>query len=257
MFGFGRVECPLDDETRAWVESGVMLLSSRLDAERLKRPVIEPTREFFPFDLDGTPEAATRMFHHVCKIMDIDPARTRLVFEEADAPLTNGSLDYDWASDGAAGTYRQDSKGRHLVMVRDDLLDDSLRFVAVAAHELAHAVMHDSRMLEAEDDVDVESEEELTDMLTVLYGMGIFTANASLHERQYDANIGMSGWGWSRTGYLDFPLWAHVHAVFAYLREERDPPWARHLRLDIRALFKRSLKFLWREGLADSPAQDP
>jgi len=251
MFGFGRVECPLDDDTRTWVEWGMLLLAEHVGEERLLKPVIEPTRENFPFELDGTQQSAERMFEHVCGLMDVDPARTRLVFEEADAPLTSGSHEYDWSSDGAAGTYHQDGEGRHVVMIREDLMADSMAFVAVAAHELAHAVMHDMQMLKDEPDIDSGGEEMLTDMLTIIYGMGIFNANASLRERQYEADIGMSGWGYSRTGYLDFPMWGHAHATFAYLRQESNPAWAKHLRLDVRTLFKQSLKFLQREGLVE------
>jgi hypothetical protein len=249
MFGFGRIECPLDDEMRSWVEFCMNFLAVKVGPERLSRPVVEPTREFFPFDLDGTNDTALRMFHHICGLMDVDPARTCLEFENADKPFTEGNLEYRWSADDPAGTWRRDDQGRHVIMIRDDLLDDSAAFVATAAHELAHAVMHETEMLVGHEEDFANSEEELTDMLTVLYGLGIFTANSSLRESQSDAGIGMSEWGYSRSGYLDFPLWGHVHAVYAFLRDETDPAWARHLRLDIRTLFKRSLKYIHRNGI--------
>jgi hypothetical protein len=246
MFGFmrrGDVECPVEPYFRDWILGRLGWLAEHLGDERLMEgAVVTPTGEHFPFGLDGTEETGRRMFEHVCGLMDVDPASLQLRFEDSAKPLTTGSLEYDWSSDGAAGTYEDHET--QIITIASDALSDPMEFVATAAHELGHVILLGGGHLSG----DEEDGEPLTDLLTVYYGMGIFGANASLSERQYEGAIGMSGWGYSRKGYLDFPMWGFAHAGYAFARGEANPPWAKRLRPDIRALFKQGLRYLEQTG---------
>ena len=53
-------------------------------------------------------------------------------------------------------------------------------------------------------DDEAEDHEPLTDLLTVLFGMGVFTANAVIREHHWDAGP-VSGWSINRRGYLGMP----------------------------------------------------
>lgn len=243
MFGFGAAECPVEDDIREWMEWRFAWLARTFGDEcMLTGPVITPTDEFFPCGLDGGEEAARRMFALVCKYMEVDPATVNLEFYDAEEPVGHGHIEIDWSGSGAAGTYQQHGKN---VAICRDALNDPLSFVATAAHELGHELLLGADKLDA----DVEDHEPLTDLLTVFRGLGIFGANASLNERQYEGAIGWAGWSYSRTGYLDFPMWGYAHAILAFAREEAKPEWARQLRPDVRALFKQGLKYLQRHGL--------
>jgi hypothetical protein len=243
MFGFGEVECPVEPDLRDWMEGRFAWLVVNFGEEPLlRRPVITPTDDFFPFGLDGSEDAARRMFALVCKYMDVDPTTVSLEFYDTDEPVGRGHIEIDWSGSGAAGTYQAQGK---TIAIRRDALNDPLSFIATSAHELGHEILLNCGF----EDADEEDHEPLTDLFTVYRGLGIFGANASLNERQYEGAIGMSGWGYSRTGYLDFPMWGYAHALLAYARDEAKPPWARHLRLDVHTLCKQGLKYLHKHGL--------
>lgn len=242
LFGFGKVECPVDPDSREWIEANMKWFAEEFGDSRLKAPVILPVDEFFPFGLDGTEVQAHRMFAHICGFMEVNPDDVHLEFAEHDEPLTTGTLEYNWSSDAPAGTY-EDNVYTKITISRAHL-GNALGFVATAAHELGHFLLLGQDRLDA----DEPDNEPLTDLLTVYFGLGIFGANASLVERQYEGAIGMAGWGYSRTGYLDFPMWGYSHAVFAHARGEDKPPWAAYLRPDVRALFKRGMKYIQQGG---------
>jgi tetratricopeptide (TPR) repeat protein len=85
--------------------------------------------------------------------------------------------------------------------------------------------------------------EPLTDLATVYFGMGIFVANASLRDRNYHVG-NWEVWSVSRQGYLTAPILAYALALFAWLRQEAQPDWARYLRLDVRSPFWKALSYL-------------
>jgi hypothetical protein len=246
MFDFLRrreVDCPVEPWMRDWILGRLAWLAKQLGEDRLLNGrVITPTDEHFPFGLDGSEERGRRMFEHLCGLMGVDPAPLQLRFEDSAKPLTTGTLEYDWSSDGAAGTYEDEES--QVITIASGALSDPMEFAATAAHELGHVILLGGGHLSGEE----EGGEPLTDLLTVYYGMGIFGANASLNERQYNGAIGMSGWSYSRKGYLDFPTWGFALAGYAFARGETNPPWAKHLRPDIRALFKQGLRYLEQTG---------
>jgi hypothetical protein len=107
------------------------------------------------------------------------------------------------------------------------------------AHELAHVhLLGDGRITHDEQD-----HEPLTDLTTVFLGLGIFTANSVVHESRWSAD-GWSGWRIGRQGYLSEPMYGYAFALFAWARGETKPPWQNHLRLNVRSVFKDSLRYL-------------
>jgi tetratricopeptide (TPR) repeat protein len=85
----------------------------------------------------------------------------------------------------------------------------------------------------------------LTDLLTVFFGLGIFTANSVIREANWRVGR-FSGWNLSRQGYLGLAEYAYALALYAAARGERKPDWLRHLRPDLLALFKTEGKDLAR-----------
>ncbi len=88
--------------------------------------------------------------------------------------------------------------------------------VATLAHELGHIhLLGHGRISD-----DVEDHEPLTDLLTVFFGMGIFTANAVMYEQYWENGV-LSGWSMGRRGYLGMPVYGYALARFARLRRGR------------------------------------
>jgi hypothetical protein len=115
--------------------------------------------------------------------------------------------------------------------------------VGTMAHELGHVHLLGHRRIGD----DVEDHEPLTDLLTVFFGLGVFTANSVIREK-YWVEGQTSGWRMSRQGYLAMPMYGYAFARFARSRGEDGSAWTRELRLDVRSAFKKALRFLEQEG---------
>jgi hypothetical protein len=236
MFGWLRAnsECPVDPETRAWIDRRWVWLESQFGAERSRKArLILPRREFFPDRFDGQPEDARTMLDRVAGYMGLDPAGVELCFYQERKPAIFG----EWTH-GTAGLY-QDEKGAFRVWIEAANLSDPLALVGTIAHELGHVhLLGHGRITDSEED-----HEPLTDLLTVFLGLGIFTANSVIREKNWLTG-NMEGWSVSRRGYLGMPEFGYAFALFARARGEDGKPWSRELRLDVRSAFNQAMRFL-------------
>ncbi len=93
--------------------------------------------------------------------------------------------------------------------------------VATLAHELAH-----ERLLgEGRIDPDRADGEPLTDLTTVFFGFGIFSANAA-----FEFSSSSRGWSTSALGYLTERMYGYALAYWSTLRGERlAGPWTQYL----------------------------
>lgn len=118
-------------------------------------------------------------------------------------------------------------------------LDDPVALVGTMAHELGHVhLLGHGRVSE-----DAEDHEPLTDLLTVFFGMGVFTANSVIRENYWSAGQ-VSGWSMGRRGYLGMHQYGYAFARFARARSEDGSDWSRELRLDVRTAFRDAMRFL-------------
>ncbi len=242
MFGWFRSkpECPVDPAMREWIDTCWEWLEDQFGLERLRNArVVLPRPEFFPDPFHGTEEGARRMLDRVCKYMDIDLATVELSLYEDRNPVHEG----EWRQ-GTAGLYHPEG-GKFRIWVEVANLDDPLALVGTIAHELGHVHLlgHGRISQEAED------HEPLTDLLTVYFGMGVFTANSVIREHYWHAGQ-VSGWDIGRRGYLGMPDYGYAFARFARARSEDGSAWARELRLDVRSAFRQAMRFL--EEASDS-----
>ena len=115
--------------------------------------------------------------------------------------------------------------------------------VATIAHELGHAI------LVGEDRLDPENSdhEPMTDLLTVVYGLGVFNANTTIIFEQF-TNQQYQGWRVGGGGYLTEEAFGYALALFAYARGESKPDWASYLNINVRSYFKSGLKYLEKTG---------
>ena len=248
---FGSIKCPVDDEEKLWIEEAILWLVEQFGSKALcEAEVILPSEEYFPDKYIGTMISAEKVVWRVCEYMGVDPSEIRVqIYEERQGtPLENSSL-YDGKvrqRQGTAGTYRPAGKRRGkrqgIVALEASKLKDPPSVVATAAHEIGHHLL-DGRPLPR----DALRREYLTDLVPIFLGLGILTANVAFqfsqwqHQRRY-------GWEASRQGYLSEEMYGYALACFAWMRGEEKPAWAHHLTLNVRTLFKKSLKYLNKTG---------
>lgn len=233
--------CPVRPEEQRWIDESMDWLVHAFGEDVLRAPVVLPTDEFFPGRYSGDYDDVHGVLARVAAHMRVDPARVRLVFDPTDeehAALLGSLPAYARASTTAAGHYvRRDGVG--VITVQQEQAADPMALVATLAHELGH-----ERLIgEGRHDPARQDHEPLTDLLTVVFGLGIFAANSAFEYRS-DAR----GWRATRLGYLTEPMFGYALGRYAWLRGEGRPAWVRHLDTNPRAYHKRALRYLARRA---------
>lgn len=225
-------------------------LVERLGRDRLRNiEVLTPSDKHFPESYSGSEEEVGQVFGRVCNQMGVSPESVDLVVFDGARPLPDV---YD-GCDTPKSLYEQHSTElqSHKVWIERTQTQDLLRLVATAAHELARrVVLRDGLLTDSDADFDFVS-----DLLPVVRGLGVFAANTTLLERSVHIMAGT----WrsvSKAGYLPSRMFGYALAVFAWLREESRPVWARYLHADPRSALKSGLRYLRKTNdcLCRSPA---
>ena len=190
-----------------------------------------PNEDYFPAAFNGSEPTSTILLDQVCEYIDVDPASVDLLFYSERQRLTRFT-EIVRPDRGAAGLYSKQN-GRTTIWLEVSHLADPITIVATFAHELCHAHLLGGGRISSEE----ADHEPLTDLATIYFGMGIFTANASLRQDKTTRAGNSESWSISRQGYLtNFGL--RIGAV-RLVSSERGPDWAGHLRLDVRSPFWR------------------
>jgi hypothetical protein len=229
-----KVKCPVDPETREWIESRMAWLKAQFGPSELgTRPLVLPIAEFFPDSYDGSEPTVRTLFERVCGYMGVRPDQVDVSLYSEDVPIQEGDL-----VPGTGGLY-EEGDGRFRIWLNTSNLDDPGALVATMAHEIGHVLLLGHRRISP----DEPDHEPLTDLLTVFLGLGVITANSVVHENSW-FDGGMTGWTIGRRGYLTMPMYGYALAVFARDRSEDRPAWARLLRPDVRHAFDQGQRYL-------------
>jgi hypothetical protein len=224
---------PVEDRERQWIEKMLAWCVERFGREALEAEVLTPTPSFFPGSYRGTPDDVLGVVDLVRAHLRIDPAEITMLLYEGRAPAQPG-VTGSRGRQTVAGHYSvRDGVG--VIAVGMDNAADPRRVVAVAAHELCHhKLLYRGLASTAERD-----HEALTDLATVFFGLGVFTANAAFTFSQ-----GSGGWRRQQLGYINQPMFGYALARVARLRGERDPAWARYLDTNPRGYLKQATRYL-------------
>ena len=207
-------------------------LCEQLGADRmLKARVITPSDEFFPEPYRNDEASARLCFDKMCSYLEIPSGK--FSFEVVPDDLIPGS----------AGCYVKRSSSsdeRSLIAVAQSQLVDPMALMATFAHEIGHELLLGGGLLEEED----EDHEQVTDLLTVFVGAGVFNANVSFREsnRHVDRALSVQTFKWQ--GYLGLETFGYALSLFAYLRGERSPRWSKYLSSGPYGTFRRGVRYL-------------
>ena len=219
-------ECPVDDDKRIWIEQSMQFLLNLFGTENAQnRTILTPTGKHFPVLYDGSEKSAFDTLRIIANQMEVPAEKIKLDFyDEKLMHITEGNpggLYWGKIEDGSF----------EISLVRK-LLDEPEEMVATLAHEIAHIKLLGEGRME-------ENDEPLTDLTTIFFGLGIFSANAAfktISDSKY--------YGWSTSGYLTQMEWGYALAFFSLIRSEEQPDWANHLCTNVKADFKQSLNFI-------------
>ena len=173
-----------------------------------------------------------RVLDWLCGAMGVKPQRLTLEICADTAPEHRTGM-----PTGAVGLY-ECGEQQAVIRVRESQVADPQRLAATLAHELAHELLLGGGLLTT----NVPDHEDLTDLLPVFLGTGVFAANSTLHEQYRDSGT-WSSWQIGKQGYLPARVFGYAFALFAFVRGEDQPPWAQHLRLDAADTLWKGLRY--------------
>jgi hypothetical protein len=218
--------CPVHQQTRIWLENSFLALLRIFGEQQAQyRKVLTAERSDFPVRFDGSERAAFETLKIVATQMEIPADKIVLDFyDENLRRITEGTPSGLYWGKGESDKFE--------ISVARTVLDDPEAMIAVLAHELAHV------KLLGEQNV-TENDELITDLTTIIFGLGVFNANAAFRTFN-DAKH----YGWSQMGYLSQMEWGYGLALFAYIRQELEPEWADYLCTNVKGDFFKGLQFI-------------
>jgi hypothetical protein len=232
-------KCPVEDEEKEWLENSAAWLLKEFDIQIDDVTVVLPTPEFFPDTYRGEEEDVKTLLGRVSSYMGVNADRLSLdLFSDEQKELRNHLPSFEASHRSAAGLY---SEGDDTIKISlsTNHLSDPMTMVAVIAHELGHVLLLADNKIAR----DRKDHEHLTDLLTVFFGLGIFTANSAFRFTQWSGGF-KQGWQARRLGYLTEPMFGYALALFASMRRESQPSWSQHLEGNVKHHFKSGLSYL-------------
>jgi len=256
IFDWFGPSCPVEAEERAWLDERLAWLVEQFGIERIQgAEQVLPSPAFFPDPYDRTPDAALKMFERVKDYMGLGDQKIRVGFyvEEDEHPdVARRMPGVLYSSQGTAGLFHgfRGKVGEDLqIAIEAKQLAKPLSLVATIAHELAHVHLVGFGRLKG----DEEDHEPVTDLLTILLGLGVFTANSLIQETNWQSGQ-WTGWSVGRLGYVSQLQAGYALGVFAWLRGEERPEWLGEVCSDVRAPLKATLKLLAKGDVAPALA---
>ena len=237
-----RKDCPVTEHNRLWLEEAFLTLLDFFGKENtINRKVLIPHYADFPVAYNGTPGSAYETMKIIATQMEVPAENIELhLYDEGVGSISSGSsfgdsifLKGDDTDKGSAGLYwGQTEHGRYEIWLNRDKLAEPENLVATLAHEIAHI------KLLGENRID-DNDEHLTDLTTMIFGLGVFNANAA-----FQTFTTIESYGWRSQGYLSQPQWGYALALFAHLRAETSSAWITHLTPNIKADFLQAQHFI-------------
>ena len=236
---------PIDAELRVWADRSFVRLGQLLGADRmLKGEVILPTPEHFPDPYDQSEESLKHMVGRVAAAMQVDARSFDVELFQSDYEVSRKLVPFfHGGSPDASGFYFHAPEERQKIAVNAAEMKDPIALVATIAHEIGHIILLRPGLVQR----DEQDMEPLTDLLTIFFGFGIFTANSAFRFKQFTNNYSQ-GWSTKRLGYLPEPMLGYALARFAFERDEKKPEWASYVADNIKPYMKPSLAWLVKNG---------
>lgn len=227
---------PLNEERRQSIDDAFLYVLELFGKDIIHKPILTRDAPIFPIEINEVSEIIP-LAHEIAKVMDIDPKSLDIGFFQGAQAVDISAVDPDNRETSAAGLYYgKNSEGKYEVNFADNIHVDVGRIIATIAHEFSHIkLLGEGRMQ--------ENSEELTDMLPLFYGFGLFNSDTVLTFTRESQGT-QSSWQSNTLGYLSFADWGYLFALYMYVRNEKEPEWFHHLNKTVSKDCKLALDFI-------------
>lgn len=239
--GWFSPKCPVDSESKAWLDEAFGWLVEEFGIDALREiTVVLPTSDFFPDGFENSDSGIGDLFDVICEYMAVDPDLIDLkLYENFDESSIHPFAANDSKAGHELGVYQRGVDGKCTVSLDRTQGNRFEQLVATIAHELGYVILiGEDRLDESYEDMEL-----MTDLVPVFYGLGVFSANSSIVFEQW-TNAQYQGWQASSAGYLTEEAFGYALGLFAYLRGEEKPEWAKYLATNPKSYFKSSINYL-------------
>ena len=234
MSWWSKPHCPVDADSKKWIEQRFGWLTNEFGIERLRsHETVIPTAEYLPLEFLCTEDGIGDLMSRVAGFMDFDPELLRVNFYQDDNPKYEGTI-----NSGTAGLHSE-TNGKFDIWLEAAVLNDPVAVIGTLAHEISRVLLLGQQRVTA----DEGDHEPLADLLSVYLGVGIFPANCVVHESHWREGH-WSGWSISRRGYLSMDMYGYALALYSLARYTPRPNWASYLRLDVRGALTRGIRYI-------------
>lgn len=227
---------PLNEERRQSIDDAFLYILELFGNDIIKKPMLTRDHPIFPIEINDKSEIIP-LAHNIAKVMDIDPKTLDIGFFEGTKPVDASAIDPENNDYSAAGLYYgKNTDGKYEVDFADNIHEDIGRIIATIVHEFSHIKLLGEGRME-------ENSEELTDMLPLFYGFGLFNSDKVLTFTR-ESHGTQSSWQSNTLGYLSFADWGYLFALYIYKRNEIEPEWFDHLNKTVSKDCKLALDFI-------------
>jgi hypothetical protein len=241
---FSKPKPTVTPEDQSWIEAAFIWFEEQYSREYLQSiKIIEPTKEYFNYNFNGSKKDAEFVVDKVCEYMLIKDADISLYFF-SDAPIqfSDEGITITQSEEGtginnnyALGKYSEKGINSFEIGIELSLLKNPISLIATVAHELSHLILLGEGRID-------QNDEELTDLNCIALGFGIFISNSIFNFQQWHGTS-HQGWSANRQGYIPEQVAAYAMALFQnYQKNEVD--WDKYLNKSVRKMYLKNIKYL-------------
>lgn len=227
---------PLNEERRQSIDDAFLYVLELFGKDIINKPMLTRDNPIFPVEISA-PADIIPLANKIAKVMDIDPKNLEIGFFQGAKPVDVSVVNPESRDNSAAGLYYGKNRyGKYEVDFADTIHTDVERAIATIAHEFSHIkLLGEGRM--------DENSEELTDMLPLFYGFGLFSSDKVLTFTRESSGT-QTSWESNTLGYLSFADWGYLFALYMYVRDEKEPFWFDQLNKTVSKDCKLALEFI-------------
>ena len=238
IFGNKKNDCPIDEEMRQWIEYAMQWLMLEFGEEFFHKTHVYSNMKELLNSFEKETATLNELGDMIIYLMFLEDEE--ILFTVYDEGVEQIETE---AGDVALGTFEEETttgglyvgknkEGKYEIGIERKILQDPIHLISTLAHELSHVWLLGKKEMRYND-------EYLTDMLPIIFGLGVFGANSAFA-------FGQSSYGWSSKtrGYFNQMEWGYALAVYVWLRDDKKPEWINSLPRNIQSDYKKSLLFM-------------
>ena len=235
-----------DLENRKWIEENILQLIEEFDENLFIRPSpIVIQKNLNPLLKAGMEVFLNSIAKEMAVLAKINVSDIKVeVYKELKNSDVLRSLNLEYSDESSSGTagkfYAIDNNKIAHIAIEETQLRDHISLSGTLSHELSHIFIELNKQKGFE--IKKEEEEQITDLIAVLLGFGIFMSNSSERFVQYTEED-YTGWYTSKQGYLSLEEICYAQGFVSFLFGQNFSEYKNLLSDNPRQFIKDAIKY--------------